>query len=596
MLFFSNYGGSWESYLEDFITLAHGGLTGVWSNTEGFPRTKNLIQDGATDSDRFKRWARRSHYPSRFWYSAYPDLNTERIRRNCSIRHGLATATSEDEAAKWLSLFGSEPPRPDTLETEEIQTIMFGGMGSHIKGSCFVAKFTEGEAEAKRWLKALESKIEYGNDGLRESVTQIAFTAGGLTKLGLDGKEMDGFPMAFSQGPARRSDILGDIKEDSPENWSWGGDSDVDAVVLLYDMTTESHKSSVDYINTNSMTNGVDLEEIGLLDIDKKDRTEHFGFVDGVSQPIIRGVGRAKSSDKGLNIVEPGEFILGYHNNRGYFPHSPKIPVASDHNSYLANARVLADSDSDSESEPKRDFGLNGSYLVVRQLEQNVPGFNKFVSQKSASLNKLNHDGVPNDLTSEQLEIWLKAKMVGRWPDGTSLIRYPNKPGKGWKKDGKATPDNSFHLGQDDPLGHKVPLGSHIRRTNPRDSFNPGSDEQMSITNRHRILRRGRLYGERFDPKGGDEKEKRGLLFMCLNSDIERQFEFIQQSWMLARRFQGLDAELDPVVGRGGVNGRFTIPTPHGPVIVSGIQRFVSVCGSGYFFLPSRRSIRYLAN
>lgn len=59
LLFFSNYGGSWESYLEDFITKANAGLTGVWSNTIGFPRTSNLVVDGASDGDRFKRWARR---------------------------------------------------------------------------------------------------------------------------------------------------------------------------------------------------------------------------------------------------------------------------------------------------------------------------------------------------------------------------------------------------------------------------------------------------------------------------------------------------------------------------------------------------------
>src|SRR3712207_1779707 len=76
LLFFSNYGGSWESYLEDFITKASNGLTGAWSNTVGFPRTENLFFKGSTDGDRFKRWARRQQQPSRFWYSAYPHLTT----------------------------------------------------------------------------------------------------------------------------------------------------------------------------------------------------------------------------------------------------------------------------------------------------------------------------------------------------------------------------------------------------------------------------------------------------------------------------------------------------------------------------------------
>ena len=60
LLFFSNYDASWESYLEDFITRAHDGLTAIWSNSIGFPRSQNLFQGGATDGERFKRYARQS--------------------------------------------------------------------------------------------------------------------------------------------------------------------------------------------------------------------------------------------------------------------------------------------------------------------------------------------------------------------------------------------------------------------------------------------------------------------------------------------------------------------------------------------------------
>src|SRR5690606_30508896 len=89
LLFFSNFGGSWESYLEDFITKAHEGLTAVWSNTVGFPRTRNLFLDGATDGERFKRYARASMVYTPFWYSAYPELTTANIRDNQVIRRGI---------------------------------------------------------------------------------------------------------------------------------------------------------------------------------------------------------------------------------------------------------------------------------------------------------------------------------------------------------------------------------------------------------------------------------------------------------------------------------------------------------------------------
>ena len=99
LVFLSNYGGSWESYLEDFIEKAHYGLTGVWSNTRNFPKTKNLFQEGATDGDRFKRWARGEQDPTLLWYSAYPTLTTSRIRLNALIRQGIACATTEADAA-----------------------------------------------------------------------------------------------------------------------------------------------------------------------------------------------------------------------------------------------------------------------------------------------------------------------------------------------------------------------------------------------------------------------------------------------------------------------------------------------------------------
>ena len=100
VLFFSNFDDSWESYLEDFITKAHAGLTGVWSNSVGFPRTENLFQKGATDGERFKRYARQSMAPTRFWYSAYPNVTTSMIRANATIRLGLSGAMTEDEATR----------------------------------------------------------------------------------------------------------------------------------------------------------------------------------------------------------------------------------------------------------------------------------------------------------------------------------------------------------------------------------------------------------------------------------------------------------------------------------------------------------------
>ena len=102
LLFFSNYGGSWESYLGDFIDKASVGLTGVWSNTVLFPRTRWLISDGATDEERFKSWARAQQTPTDVWYTAYKTLTVKNIINNKEIRKGLSGNLTDDQTLEWL--------------------------------------------------------------------------------------------------------------------------------------------------------------------------------------------------------------------------------------------------------------------------------------------------------------------------------------------------------------------------------------------------------------------------------------------------------------------------------------------------------------
>jgi hypothetical protein len=105
LLFFSNYDGSWESYLGDFIDLAATGLTGVWSNTDGFPRTELLTGKGARDEERFKGWTRAHQVSTPFWYSAYPKLSVKNTLANAKIADGLVTPPRGDKALKeWLAL------------------------------------------------------------------------------------------------------------------------------------------------------------------------------------------------------------------------------------------------------------------------------------------------------------------------------------------------------------------------------------------------------------------------------------------------------------------------------------------------------------
>ena len=102
LLFLSNFDGSWESYLGDFIDKAATGLTAVWSNTVNFPRSRFLLFEGATDGPRFRQWARANQCPEAAWYSAYPTYTMPIIDNNTSIREGLFAPLRGKEVQEWL--------------------------------------------------------------------------------------------------------------------------------------------------------------------------------------------------------------------------------------------------------------------------------------------------------------------------------------------------------------------------------------------------------------------------------------------------------------------------------------------------------------
>lgn len=103
LLFFSNYDGSWESYLGDFVDRSSPWLTAVWSNTEGFPNTTLLFFYGASDEQSFKRWTRSRQIPTQAWYSAYPGLSVFNVQNNAAIRDGLFEDMTEAKTQRWLA-------------------------------------------------------------------------------------------------------------------------------------------------------------------------------------------------------------------------------------------------------------------------------------------------------------------------------------------------------------------------------------------------------------------------------------------------------------------------------------------------------------
>ncbi|MBC7891488.1 MAG: hypothetical protein H7Y12_04670 [Sphingobacteriaceae bacterium] len=104
LLFFSNFDGSWENYLGDFVDRSATGLTLAWSNTQEFPRTKWLVTEGATDEELFKTWTRNYQLPTQVWYSGYRDLTVKNILRNRAIALGLYQPMTDAQTAEWLNL------------------------------------------------------------------------------------------------------------------------------------------------------------------------------------------------------------------------------------------------------------------------------------------------------------------------------------------------------------------------------------------------------------------------------------------------------------------------------------------------------------
>ena len=349
----------------------------MWSNTIGFPKTENLFTKGAADGERFKYWARRQQQPTRFWYSAYPRLTTARIRMNAAIRQGLASVSTEDEASAWLSYIGSRVPPPSLIETSDVQTILFGGLSHHPHAACLAITLPD-DHRAREWLREIEQEISFGDSPPPKNVNILALAASGLQKAGLSDDTLSMFPMAFLQGMAHptRSAILLDTGDDKPSTWLWGSGAKVpDAAILAYAADEVTLLKSVSMFEDGLAARGGGVvHKVRLatrpepVPNEKRSKfaPEAFGFADGMSQPVIRGTKRWMREEDKIHTVEPGEFLLGYPDNRGFMPPSPTIRATADPTNILP---VIFPHHSDAVRQPDfsasganadRDFGRSG--------------------------------------------------------------------------------------------------------------------------------------------------------------------------------------------------------------------------------------------
>lgn len=461
------------------------------------------------------------------------------------------------------------------------------------KGRKFVGSITTKVTSAVHWVKDAAKGVVKPL-----ATTNIAFTYTGLKALELPRASLRGFPEEFSMGMRKRKDILGDDGPSDPENWDkiWQekvhiwisiNGQNIDAVIERYEWVLEQIQKSDGGVKLLTGHRGENGEEdlpyqaaSILYDAEGNPTAkEHFGYTDGIGDPVFEGqtnipgrvIGRGKLTGEGKwEPLATGEFILGHVDEAMEYPQTAPSPDL---------------------------LSRNGTYMVYRKLHQNVGSFNHFLDEQSKI-----YPG------SKEM---LAAKFSGRWRDnGAPVVNAPDDESKKvWDAkfaeadfSGKKRMLTDFTFNQDIE-GAKCPLSAHIRRINPRGSLEYGVkdayDTPGALVNRRRILRRGLPYGAVKDPTRDDGNH--GIIFMALNADIKRQFEFVQQQWInYANDFrEGNDKEV--LLGNHDAEhpGKVVLQVEPGsgkpPHFVSNIPRLVETRGGDYFFVPSITALKMIA-
>ncbi|MGO4649089.1 Dyp-type peroxidase [Nocardia sp. 2YAB30] len=434
------------------------------------------------------------------------------------------------------------------LELDDIQHILLTrtpAMTGRYEFLCF-----DDPAGGRAWLTALLDRVQSAADARAtmdssERWITLAFTWRGLRALGVSEEALATFPDEFREGMAARADILGDTGTDHPDNWVGGlaGD-DLHAIAILFARTDAEHqRCTAEHHRLLARCPGARV--LSFLDLNATPpfdyAHDHFGFRDRLSQPVVEGSGEQPTPGSGAPL-KPGEFILGYPDEEGPPYGQPQPEVLS----------------------------RNGSYMAYRRLQEHVGAFRNYLRA---------HADTPDE---QEL---LAAKLMGRWPSGAPLALAPDRDDPQLGADPMR--NNDFNYKEMDPHGYGVPLGSHVRRLNPRDT--------AVNMNRRRMIRRGATYGPALPEGAPDDGIDRGIAAFILCASLVRQFEFAQNVWINDKTFHELGNERDPICGTQDGTLEFTIPKRPIRKVLEGLPAFTTLRGGAYFFLPGISALRYLA-
>jgi putative iron-dependent peroxidase len=463
--------------------------------------------------------------------------------------------------------------RASTLSNQlhDIQGMLTSGFGWLTDSRFWLLTIRDGQEDrARAWLSELArsdlmvsaQRVLKGkeNSNIREAVA-IAFSFAGLTKLGLRETSGHPFPTPFrsGMGSALRVSLLRDHPR---QQWRW---SDVEGCtsrqtvhVVVANWRLPDAEPGMPSPDKDGFCAITAVENLPGSFVDRK-LYEPFGFRDGVAQPVIRGL-RDEDGDNPKRVrqeagplyedrvIAPGEFVLGYRNEYDELTYCPDV----EHWTEFGQA-----------THPGGHFSLNGSYLAVRQIEQDVAAFRVLETVVGKAICE---------------------KLVGRSKNGLPLS---------WKGDrSKPVSDSradAFRYQVEDANGFMCPIGAHIRRANPRDSLGTDVRSGVKSSKLHRLLRRGRPYLEAPE----NQHPRKGIFFIACNADLERQFEFIHQRWVRNFHFGNLYQEDDPVVGSPTLHKKFTIQgLPSGDEVT--LQALTETLGGGYFFLPGMKALEFI--
>lgn len=479
----------------------------------------------------------------------------------------------------------SAPFRP--LQLGQLQTLVVHGY-AHDHCRYFILTVQQRDA-ARDFLRQLveDRWIEPANhrsEGHPRHATpvSVALSYEGLAALGLRQPFLDVLQRrapAFYEGPHRRATSrLADTGASAPRYWDRRFAHDTAHVLLavhaadrsqLADAEAELKRLAGPGFCLAGWQEPFDTSHLKQQHHDVTRRRVHFGFIDGISKVLIQGVPQHDALDPGHEKAHaPGEFVLGYPNDRGY------------------NPWLLAEQPPDSGVCPRgpgddhapavwraADFFRHGSFAAFRDMAQHEAAFHEYTAERAAEL-----DVAP---------AYLEAKMLGRWADGSVL-----KPGQTAPPAERQADLDNFTFA-DDVQGLGCPFGSHVRRMNPRDD---GVVPKL----RRPLIRRGMPYGPAWVQGEKDGIHPRGLIGLFICASLEEQFEHLVAEWGDANPMgtpnKG-DAK-DPLIGNH-VNPAafFDIPMDDEALRrLDRLQPFVTTRGTLYLFFPGLAVLQNLHN